>query len=547
MRLDDSHASPAAACIFPYHAVLMFGYRLKINIAVHTALVLVVAMVLIGLVMLINLRNMLVHAEIVRGRLVAGMLQDYAELAGGGADYLFNRKFIESLHNVLRQGGYACALVLGPDGRRLSFGNRGCPGSAGAAAAVRRVMRSLKTTANLHGSTWGVVWKQPRELLIAAPFMHAGQVVGGIGFVRDLDGVYARIRKTHPRLAAYLLINTLFLTLFGVYKLSKLTVRPLQRIVQRAEAAGEVDDDMFFLPDSGSNEFTRLSQALNRMLQRIEQNRHKLRESVASLEKANADLRRMQREIVRAEKLAAAGRLSAGIAHEIGNPIGIAMGYLELLSQPELPDEERRACIEKAAGELARIDAIIRQLLDFSRPSGTVDAQEVSVHALIEELADIFRLQPLTADIELVLDLKADKDRVKADTGQLRQVFLNLMINAADAIHAAAGDDGRLSVASRLADERTDTGRRMIELRFCDNGSGISPEHIDNIFDPFFTTKAPGRGTGLGLSVSIMLIESMGGRIEVQSRLQEGTTLQVFLPLAQTGRKAQEGRYGAET
>jgi signal transduction histidine kinase len=270
------------------------------------------------------------------------------------------------------------------------------------------------------------------------------------------------------------------------------------------------------------------------MLQRISDGREKLQETVRSLEESNIDLKKAQGDIIQAEKLASVGRLTSGIAHEIGNPIGIVLGYLELLQQSDIAASERNEYIQRAQAEINRISIILRQLLDFSRPSpGSTEI--VSVHALLEDILEIVRVQPLMAHITLDLDTGARIDRVSADPNQLRQVFLNLIINAADAI--AAGPDpenGRVTVESRVPEPAASahgTGPAMIRLRFSDNGPGISPQDLGNIFDPFFTTKDPGKGTGLGLSVCFMIIEKMGGRIFAESREKEGTAITIYLPL----------------
>jgi signal transduction histidine kinase len=253
-----------------------------------------------------------------------------------------------------------------------------------------------------------------------------------------------------------------------------------------------------------------------------------------SLERANLELKQAQREIIRAEKLASVGRLSAGIAHEIGNPIGIVMGYLELLRQPDITADERDEYIQRTQDEIERINNIIRQLLEISRPSN-MGRSEVPVHEIVRDTADVLQVQPLMSQIELSLDLGAEKDTVLADPNQLRQVFLNLIINAADAI---AGDenikDGKL-ILSTTVEKNGNPDRPSssdhLRILFADNGPGIAEENLSNIFDPFFTTKDPGRGTGLGLSVSFMIVESLGGKMTVSSELGKGTTMEITLPL----------------
>ena len=228
------------------------------------------------------------------------------------------------------------------------------------------------------------------------------------------------------------------------------------------------------------------------------------------------------------------GRLSAGVAHEIGNPIGIVIGYLELLKQEDITAAERDEYIQRTESEIERINTIIRQLLEISRPSSS-DRTAVCVHQLINDTASVLRVQPLISKIEIALNLAAEDDTVLADSNQLRQVFLNLIINAADAISAEGGNaGGKLEITTTL-ETKTDPDSKnpatRLKIMFIDNGPGIAAEHLDNIFDPFFTTKDPGRGTGLGLSVSFMIVESLGGTMIVTSDIGRGTTMTLSLPV----------------
>jgi two-component system NtrC family sensor kinase len=141
------------------------------------------------------------------------------------------------------------------------------------------------------------------------------------------------------------------------------------------------------------------------------------------------------------------------------------------------------------------------------------------------------------SNIELTLSLDAESDQVLADSNQLRQVFLNLVINAADAIAAGhEGKQGNLEIRSDVSEATLDPEKKLtksIHVRFVDNGPGISKKVVDNIFDPFFTTKAPGKGTGLGLYVCFMIVDSMGGKIQAHSVEGQGTTMTITLPLAE--------------
>jgi signal transduction histidine kinase len=159
----------------------------------------------------------------------------------------------------------------------------------------------------------------------------------------------------------------------------------------------------------------------------------------------------------------------------------------------------------------------------------------VSVHAIIGEMARVLDVQPFMSHVRLATDLGARRDVVTADPGQLRQVFLNLIINAADAISSkgpgAAGDLIIATDNSTAAGAAAGSNGSRLRVRFSDNGSGIAEENLTNIFDPFFTTKEPGKGTGLGLSVSFMIIESFGGHLQVESAAGQGTCMTVSLPV----------------
>ena len=197
---------------------------------------------------------------------------------------------------------------------------------------------------------------------------------------------------------------------------------------------------------------------------------------------------------------------------------------------------ERAEYITRTENEINRINTVIRQLLDLSRPSAK-GTTHTSVHDIILDITDVLKLQPLMAGIQLDLELKAGQDVVMADDGQLRQVFLNLAINAADAIGSMeAQEKGRLTILTGLADnfegEKSFDGEALI-ITFKDNGPGIPDELIGNIFDPFFTTKEPGKGTGLGLSVCFMIVESFGGTIKAENLVNGGACLSIYLPLAQ--------------
>lgn len=383
--------------------------------------------------------------------------------------------------------------------------------------------------------TWGVFWKQNKYVAISAPFL-ASRFEGAGTILVGLEDIYGALRQSQKIIIFYCLANLMVLVFIAMLRLSRIVVRPIQRFIRLAEELRSTDQ---FPADDGRHdtEFAQLSNAIHRMARRIEEDKERIEKSLHSLELAHTDLKNAQNEMIRTEKLASIGRLSAGIAHEIGNPIGIVLGYLGLLKrQPAFKENPSgQEYIDRAESEINRINTIIQQLLDFSRSSAS-DKQIVFMHALIKDVRQMFLHQPLMRKIALTHELSATNDRVYADYQQLRQVLINLLINAVDSIAVSSNCEiGKISLKTRdigQSDENAVNHSQTIELTVTDNGTGIAREEIDNIFDPFYTTKEPGKGTGLGLSVSYMIVEQFGGTIQVRSELNQGTAMSIYLQAA---------------
>lgn len=381
-----------------------------------------------------------------------------------------------------------------------------------------------------HGYAWSTFWWHPQVVSIAIPIYKQNRIQGVIGAILPLDTLQKKIGRYHKPIYLYILINTVVLTIVGLYRIFRLYLRPIDRIVRQADDFHE-DVDPFFSFRQEDNELQRLSSALNRMLNRIAHDKKKLQDTVMSLERANAELHNAQKEIIRAEKMASVGRLAAGIAHEIGNPIGIVLGYLEMLKQNDLDEDDKKDFLERTEAEIQRINTVIRQLLDLARPK-TGETQSVSVHFIIQDVVAIMRMQPIMRDIHIDLALQAGDDCIWGNEDQLRQVFINLLLNAADAIHSVQDEkEGRILISSERASFSGDNRSPNLSIVFRDNGSGIDPQQLQNIFDPFYTTKEPGKGTGLGLSVSYMIIEMLGGTITAMSEVGQGAAFKIDLPL----------------
>ncbi|OIN95234.1 MAG: hypothetical protein AUJ48_03605 [Deltaproteobacteria bacterium CG1_02_45_11] len=511
----------------------MVARGLKTNIAINLAAFLLLAMLLISFVMIIKAKRDLFQSEIAKGYLFINAIGNNLIKSSESGNYTSDVKFKDEINEILNEAGFPCIMILDNDNNKLYSGGTDCTLQDELERLTRATLQSGEKTTRFFGTTWGVFWKQSRNMIISAPLLFNGRILAGASIVLELEGIYKTLRHTQQLLFIYILINTVILTLIGVYRLSKIFLDPVYRLVKRAEDYQE-NEEIFFSARKEDNEFAKLSKALNRMLKRISEDKEKLQQTVRSLEKSNIHLKRAQKDIIRAEKLASVGRLSSGIAHEIGNPIGIVLGYLGLIKQKDITDHEKKEFIVRAENEINRINTIIRQLLDFSRISSD-DLKNVSVHEIINDVIKVLKSQPLMSNIGLQLGLAAEKDTVVADPDQLRQVFLNLIINAADAIALnGSPGNGKLNITSEIVSGALaglNDNQATLKIMFVDNGHGIPEEIISNIFDPFYTTKEPGKGTGLGLYVCFLIIEGIGGTIQAISEEGKGTTMTICLPL----------------
>ena len=383
------------------------------------------------------------------------------------------------------------------------------------------------TRIEFSGRTWGLFWLAPRDVILASSLWVKGQFAGSVVIFSDLKPLYEKIRASEPVILGYIGMNALILVLFGIYLLSRTVVRPINRLVAMTE---KFDGAIPMMPknESPNNEIGRLSQSLNHMLRQLDANERKLKENISSLEAANQEIKRAQDEMVESEKMASVGRLATGVAHEIGNPLGIILGYIELLQRGDLTLLERKDFLMRMESEISRIHRIIRDLLDFSRPSA-VEEHDTNVHEILDEVLAVLSPQPLFEKVQVRRMLRAEAVIIKIAQDSLKQVFLNIVMNAADAMaeSRASATDSRESILTLESFNQ----EGFLIMRFSDTGCGMNPDDIKRIFDPFFTTKAPGKGTGLGLSICYTIMDQAGGRIRAESEPGGGTTIILEMPL----------------
>jgi PAS domain S-box-containing protein len=227
---------------------------------------------------------------------------------------------------------------------------------------------------------------------------------------------------------------------------------------------------------------------------------------------------RLEEQMTQTEKLTSLGLLAAGVAHEVNTPLAVISNYIQMLGK-QMPDgDPRQAIIEKIVKQTFRASEIVNNLLNFSRTSAT-EVVDIDVNRVVEETLSLVAHPLKTSQIQVVRQLGETLPAVRGSANKLQQVFLNLFLNARDAMPGG----GMLEV-------RTTAHNGSVEVEIVDTGAGIAREHIHRIFDPFFTTKASGRGTGLGLSVSYGIIKEHSGKIDVRSTVGKGTSFHVELP-----------------
>jgi len=226
----------------------------------------------------------------------------------------------------------------------------------------------------------------------------------------------------------------------------------------------------------------------------------------------------MEEQMSQTEKLTSLGLLAAGVAHEVNTPLAVISNYIQMLAKQMPEGDPRHAIIDKIVKQTFRASEIVNNLLNFSR-TGSGELSDVDVNYVVEETLSLVAHPLKTAQIQVVKQLGESLPKVRGSANKLQQVFLNLFLNARDAMPLG----GMLEV-------RTAAHNGSVEIEVADTGNGISREHINKIFDPFFTTKPGGRGTGLGLSVSYGIIKEHAGKIDVRSTPGRGTSFHVEFP-----------------
>ncbi len=296
---------------------------------------------------------------------------------------------------------------------------------------------------------------------------------------------------------------------FGVtLVLANSIVKPVSRLTTASRHIA--DGDFSYKVDIKSNdEIGELGNIFNFMVRSIRERDTKIKEFA-------------QAKMAEAERLAMIGQLAAGVAHEINNPLTGIILYCDIVLKSMPEDDVKRKSLEKIYHEAMRCKSIVKGLLDFARHKKP-ETKEASVNQTLETTLSLVKNQPLFHNIHLKNDLDQSLPLIKIDAGQIQQVFMNIIMNAVEAMDGK----GDLSIKSQLSEDE-----KYIEISFTDTGPGIKSEYLKRIFEPFFTTKdASHGGVGIGLAISYRIIRNHNGRVDVTSEMRKGTTFTIKLPV----------------
>lgn len=497
------------------------GLGLRTTIALNITVVMFITMLLISFVVLTIARKNILDQKMKTGEIISKSLQHVILSSIKETD---NSKSLQRIIDLYATDiGIKNPVVIDSSLTILSHKNRSMVHQKSKDPDLEQAIRSgniIKKFRPYYGR---------EHLFVSAPLYQENEIIGAFKIVLPLTDVEESMSDFQRIVALFTISTAITFIIIGSILLTRYLVKPLEKLIKATE---DITEGYFpqNIEPTGRNEIGTLSASLSTMSDKLREDKKQIEQYIQSLEESNRQLKKAQDEVLRSEKLASVGKLAAGIAHEIGNPIGIILGYIEILRQNMNQKKENIDVLERVESEIMRIDKIIRELLGFSHHRKAA-LHPVQVNSLIEETASLISHQKTFHDIELELRLREGLPLITADEQQFQQVMINLFINAMDAMQ----NGGKLTVTTEQYSNKqhpSDTFSNTSDVRITikDTGTGIEEKHLNKIFDPFYTTKSPGKGTGLGLSVCLRIIESFGGNISVGSFPAEGTTFTIMLP-----------------
>ncbi len=389
-----------------------------------------------------------------------------------------------------------------------------------------RVSKEVNTAVLREGKSWIDRAFVVNDWYITAyePIRNINGKIIGILYVGMLEKPYIdttnRLMLTFTIMASLCVVLLLIILNFSTSRI----IKPLHKMVAATKSIAN-GDLSHKVEIRSSDELGYLAESFNSMIDNLKEANRKLLEWGKTLEKKveerTKELTAMQTHLVQSEKLASLGKLAAGIAHEINNPLGGILIYSHLLLEDTKKNSPHYENLRKIVKETSRCKDIVKGLLEFARPKEP-EMSSVDINEIVEKSLSIVERQVLFQNIKIKRNYDSNLPRTIADGGQLQQVFTNIIINAAEAMDGK----GTLTLTTQLDDDG-----KNIRISFADTGHGMSEEDKRRIFEPFFTTKEVGKGTGLGLSISYSIIQKHEGKIDVDSEQGKGLTFAVTIPV----------------
>jgi len=396
----------------------------------------------------------------------------------------------------------------------------------GERAIGTRVSKEVNNAVLVEGKPWIDRAFVVNDWYITAyePIKNIDDKIIGILYVGMLEKPY--IDTTNRVMSTFIIIAFLcvvFLLVILYFSTTRIT-NPLQKMVVATQIISK-GDLAHRVKVNSRDEIGYLAESFNLMTSNLETANEKLIEWGKTLEKKveerTKELREMQSHLIQSEKLASLGKLAAGIAHEINNPLGGILIYSNLLLEDTDKDSPHYENLKKIVKETSRCKDIVKGLLEFARPKEP-EVALININEILESSLAIMEKQALFQNITIKKTYESDMPKIIADSAQLQQVFMNIILNAAEAMVG----NGTLTLGTSFNPDG-----RYIEVKFSDTGHGIKEEDKKRLFEPFYSTKEVGKGTGLGLAISYSIIQQHNGTIEVKSQVGKGSTFTVKLPV----------------
>jgi len=548
----------------------------KINLNLRSEVIINISFLMLAAILLIGFTISKVNEEtIIREKIKYGerMIQDFQTILDFMSrdkkeflleDPLVKKEVQDFVTIYVKEKAFYELLIVDTQLNTIASKKQGGVDKPSTDPLLKKVIRTGELSAEIDKSET-FLSTQYKKMVIYSPLWHQGKIIGGILMEVPIWDLMTNLLDSKRNILILIALDAIVLIIFGSLLLSRVLVKPIKDLVRLTQKISEGDFSQK-IEETSKNEIGQLIVSFNWMIDRLKENQENLENYLESLESANKQLKQAQEELIRTEKLASIGRFAAGVAHEVGNPLGAILGYTSILQKEGMDRGESKDYLNRIEKEIERINRIVHELLDFARPS-KFEIKDLEINKVIESTLSLLSYQKNFKNIETQLDMQSDLPLIKGDESQLSQVMINIILNAVDAMPSG----GTLTIQTRThmvenldvdrlqriyprrrksdpmesdyshmrkADplsvlfKKFSEGDRLVKIRISDTGVGIKKEDLENIFDPFFTTKAPDKGTGLGLSISLRIVESLGGEMRVESEVEKGTTFEIYFPVA---------------